>query len=71
MNLRIADFGCAVVLSPENKAGNCINAPLGKQYTICGTPEYLSPEMLLECGHGLEVDLWALGVFIYDLIVGK
>lgn len=41
-----------------------------KTYTLCGTPEYLSPEMLLNQGHGKAVDWWALGILIYEMLVG-
>ena len=38
---------------------------------MCGTPHYLAPEIVLGRAHGKEVDWWALGVLIYEMIVGK
>lgn len=63
MNLKIGDFGLAAVLpSPESK-----------KYTICGTPNYIAPEVLggKNTGHGFEVDIWAIGIMMYALLIGK
>jgi serine/threonine protein kinase len=38
--------------------------------SICGTPNYLAPEVLKQKGHSYEVDIWALGCILYRLLVG-
>ncbi len=55
--LKLTDFGFAKICE-------------GRTYTLCGTPEYLAPEILLNKGHGKPVDWWTFGVLLYEMIAG-
>ncbi|KAG7332635.1 hypothetical protein KOW79_004469 [Hemibagrus wyckioides] len=61
MDLKVGDFGLAAKLEPVSN----------RRKTICGTPNYLSPEVLNKEGHGWESDVWALGCVMYTLLQGK
>ena len=55
--IKIADFGWS------NQKDNFRN-------TFCGTPDYLSPEMILGTGHNEKLDIWSVGVLMYELLHG-
>lgn len=47
------------------------HAPSDRRRTLCGTLDYLPPEMVEGKDHTAKVDLWALGVLTYEFLVGS
>eukprot|EP00287_Rhodomonas_sp_CCMP768_P010568 CAMPEP_0196724168 /NCGR_PEP_ID=MMETSP1091-20130531/6137_1 /TAXON_ID=302021 /ORGANISM="Rhodomonas sp., Strain CCMP768" /LENGTH=357 /DNA_ID=CAMNT_0042066267 /DNA_START=209 /DNA_END=1282 /DNA_ORIENTATION=- len=58
-HLKVCDFGFAKPVEPGQNT-----------WTLCGTPEYLAPEIILNKGHGAAVDWWALGILIFEMLAG-
>jgi len=63
MEIKLGDFGLATKLEFDGE----------RKRTICGTPNYIAPEILegKDSGHSYEVDVWSLGVIAYTLLIGK
>lgn len=58
--VKLVDFGFAKKIGHRNKT-----------WTFCGTPEYVCPEILLNTGHDLTADIWALGCLIFELLSAR
>ena len=58
---KLTDFG----LSKENIKSN------SDAKTLCGTPEYLAPEIVDRKGHGFAVDWWSVGCIVYEMLTGQ
>jgi polo-like kinase 1 len=62
MKVKVGDFGLAAKIVFDGE----------KKRTICGTPNYIAPEVLSsKIGHSYEVDLWSLGVITYTMLYGR
>jgi len=58
--IRLTDFGLSKKNIQGNKGAN----------SVCGTPEYLAPELLFKLGHGKAADWWTLGAILFEMLTG-
>lgn len=58
--VKLADFGFVKKIKPWERT-----------YTLCGTPEYMSPEVIMSIGHGRGADWYTLGILLYELTCGR
>lgn len=61
LNVKIGDFGLATRIDFDGE----------RKKTLCGTPNYIAPEILNKKGHSFEVDIWSIGCVMYTLLVGQ
>ncbi len=59
LRLKLADFGWAVAMVPDSY-----------RVTLCGTPEYMPPEVVTEDAYSGAFDVWTLGVLLYEMLLG-
>ena len=59
MQAKLTDFGWSNYMQGEYK-----------RTTVCGTPIYLAPEMISNSGHDEKVDIWCIGVLLFELMTG-
>ena len=57
--LKIIDYGLAKILKNNEEATS-----------FCGTPEYLAPEIMTKSGYDKAVDWWAVGILMYEMLIG-
>ncbi|CAM9337277.1 unnamed protein product [Ectocarpus sp. 6 AP-2014] len=60
-HIKLGDFGLA--------KDNVSDSTFGAQ-SVCGTPEYMAPEVINKAGHGTAVDWWGLGMLMYEMLTG-
>jgi len=65
---KIIDFGLAKQLPYTKLLEDGTTRKHSKCHTLCGTPEYISPEIVTRKGYGTAVDIWAFGVLLYEMI---
>ncbi|KAE8573635.1 cAMP-dependent protein kinase catalytic subunit-like [Halyomorpha halys] len=56
--VKLTDFGLSKIVTQRT-------------YTLCGTPDYFAPEILMNKGYGKSVDYWSYGVLLYEMAEGR
>lgn len=67
-HIKMADFGLSKLHISTNESGL---ASTDLTYSVCGTPEYVAPEILSQGGHNHSVDWWSFGILLYEMYTGQ
>lgn len=62
-NLKMIDMGTAKVLKAKS-------SHTARTFTIIGTPHYMAPEVITGKGYTMNVDIWSLGICLYEFMCG-
>ncbi|XP_073512551.1 microtubule-associated serine/threonine-protein kinase 1-like isoform X3 [Phyllobates terribilis] len=74
-HIKVADFGLSKVgvMIPKTNVYKQLTEDITREfldYEVCGTPDYIAPEVLLQKGCGRPVDWWSMGIILYEFLVG-
>ena len=69
--LKICDFGWCVEAQIGNETDEAGNNFDEQRNTFCGTLEYMAPEMITSKPHNHQIDVWSLGILLYELVHGR
>lgn len=58
-HIKLTDFGMSKSFGEEDLT-----------FTMCGTPEYVAPEVILKTGHKQNIDFWSLGILLFEMYTG-
>jgi polo-like kinase 4 len=59
--IKVCDFGLAVLMGHPDE----------EHFTLCGTPNYIAPEIAAQVAHGYPADIWSAGCLFYSMVVGR
>ena len=69
-HIKVTDFGLSKGIPSIINDLELIGIVSNRTYSICGTPEYIAPEVILRQGYGKLVDWWSVGCLMFEMMTG-